>query len=478
MDLIQLLIFALSLYTVSFFFAKSLLFPSWNKKRMAPMAPGAWPLVGHLSFFKSSKPSHVTFGDMVEVLGPVFMMKLGSYNVLIISSKEVAKECFTVHDKVIDRIDLTASKILGYDGSFLSLSPCGPYWKEMPRGWSENWSIGGHETRVPRFTSYYIVDDDCGEEIFRASPNCEAGEARRCGKLIQEFFNYFGLYLLSDVMPSLGWSEWKVKRDMMRTAKGLDQVVEAWVEEHKKRRDDIPGCEKHYLDLLIEIFENREIPGTIHDAHTTTKAICLNMVFAGSEPAIVVLVWVVSLLVNNPHELRKAQEELDQKIGRDKVVEESDLNNLTYLHAIVKETLRLYPPLPLTAYRYVMEDFDITHGNFHVPAVQRDPNSWFEQELFKPERFLTSEKVDNVKGMGMLFPFGLARRSCPAIPLGMRMVHYVLARFLHTFDLAAPFSQDVDMTESNGFVNLKATPLLVLINPRLPKSLYHEDCKV
>ncbi|KAF3534634.1 hypothetical protein DY000_02040874 [Brassica cretica] len=218
-----------------------------------------------------------------------------------------------------------------------------------------------------------------------------------------------------------------VKRDMKRTAKELDQLVEAWVEEHKKRRDDIPSCGKHYLDLLIEIFENREIPGTIHDAHTTTKAICL-------------------------------------------------------------ETLRLYPPLPLTAYRYVMEDFDITHGNFHVPAgtqvlvnewkVQRDPNSWFEPELFKPERFLTSEKVDNVKGMGMLFPFGLGRRSCPAIPLGMRMVHYVLARFLHTFDLAAPFSQDVDMTESNGFVNLKATPLLVLINPRLPKSLYHEDCKV
>lgn len=92
------------------------------------------------------------------------------------------------------------------------------------------------------------------------------------------------------------------------------------------------------------------------------------MVFAGSEPAIVVLVWAVSLLVNNPHELRKAQEELDQKIGRDRVVEESDLNDLTYLHAIVKETLRLYPPLPLTTYRYVMEGFDIANGNFHVPA--------------------------------------------------------------------------------------------------------------
>ncbi|CAF1709742.1 unnamed protein product [Brassica oleracea var. botrytis] len=212
---------------------------------------------------------------------------------------------------------------------------------------------------------------------------------------------------------------------MKRTAKELDEVVESWVEEHKKRRDE---CEKHYLDLLIEIFKNREIPGTTHGAHTTTKAICLNMVFAGSEPAIVVLVWAVSLLVNNPHELRKAQEELDQKIGRDRVVEESDLNDLTYLHAIVKETLRLYPPLPLTTYRYVMEGFDIANGNFHVPAgtqvlvnewkVQRDPNFWLEPELFKPERVLTSQEIENnVSGMGMLFPFGLGRCSCPAIPL-------------------------------------------------------------
>ncbi|CDY35307.1 BnaC03g59160D [Brassica napus] len=189
---------------------------------------------------------------------------------------------------------------------------------------------------------------------------------------------------------------------MKRTAKELDEVVESWVEEHKKRRDE---CEKHYLDLLIEIFKNREIPGTTHGAHTTTKAICLNMVFAGSEPAIVVLVWAVSLLVNNPHELRKAQEELDQKIGRDRV-----------------ETLRLYPPLPLTTYRYVMEGFDIANGNFHVPA-------------------------------------------------GTQVL-------VNDFDLATPFGQDVDMTESNGFVNLKASPLQVLINPRLPKSLYHVDRKV
>lgn len=112
--------------------------------------------------------------------------------------------------------------------------------------------------------------------------------------------------------------------------------------------------------------------------------------------------------------------------------------------------------------------------------IQRDPNLWSDPELFDPERFLISQKEENVSGRNnyKLFPFGLGRRSCPAIPLGMRMVHYILARFLHSFDLATPLSEDVDMTESNGFVNLKATPVQVLINPRLHQSLYHVDRSV
>lgn len=314
MDLILLLLLSvLSLFSIFFFFAKSLLLIPDNKKRMAPMAPGAWPLVGHLPFFENAKPTHVTFGDMAEVLGPVFMTKLGSYNVLIISSQEVAKECFTVHDKVIDRVDLTASKLLGYNGSFITFTPYGPYWQELRKiAASELFSSTTidklKDTREREvdvtFKDFYVRWEEegrakqgvlvdmkrefqdlvanislmmiVGKRYFGASPNCEAGEARRCGKLIQGFFDYFGLYLLSDVIPSLGWSEWKIKRGMKRTAKELDQVVEAWVEEHKKsRRDHNASFEKDYLDLLIEIFKKREISDRSHDAHTTIKALCL-----------------------------------------------------------------------------------------------------------------------------------------------------------------------------------------------------------
>ncbi|VVB15327.1 unnamed protein product [Arabis nemorensis] len=499
------------------------------------MLPGAWPLIGHIRAwplignlrpFDNGEPDHVTFGTMADIYGPTFMTKFGSFNALVINSHEVAKEIFTLHDKVLTRPIPTASKIMGYNNSFMSFSPDRSYWREM------------HKIAVSEFFSTLVVDKlkytrarevdvsfrelyrkweqkggpnkgvlvDMSQEVhdltqnislmmiagkryFGGRPNCEIKEARRCSKLIRDFIDYFGVYLFTDFIPHLGWLDWRIKWGMKRTGNELDKIVEGWVEEQKKKRNDSGvGIEKTFLEILIEIFEQRKNPGLV-DAHTTTKALCLNLVLSGSETDIAVLIWGVSLLVNNPHVLRKAQEELNHTIGKDRVVEESDLKDLVYLQAIVKEVLRLYPPVPLTAYRNVMEDFEIANGNFHVPAgtqllvnswkIHRDPNLWSNPQNFEPERFLTSNREADVGGRSYkFFPFGLGRQICPAIPLGMRTVQYVLARFFHSFDVARPSNLDVDMTENSGMVNLKATPLEVIITPRLHKSLYHVDRSV
>lgn len=133
MDLIQLLFSALSILSVSYFLMKSLLCPK-NKKRMEPMAPGAWPFIGHLRAFDNGEPTHVTFGALADVLGPVFMTKFGSINLMMISSQEIAKEIYTVHDKVLNRPVVTASKVLGYNDSFLSFSPERSYGDSIHRG--------------------------------------------------------------------------------------------------------------------------------------------------------------------------------------------------------------------------------------------------------------------------------------------------------------------------------------------------------
>ncbi|KAK6150746.1 hypothetical protein DH2020_015678 [Rehmannia glutinosa] len=178
------------------------------------------------------------------------------------------------------------------------------------------------------------------------------------------------------------------------------------------------------------------------------------------------LVWALSLLLNNRHVLKEAQEELDKHIGRERRVKESDISNLVYLQAITKETLRLYPA-----------GYHVQKGTWLIVnlwKLHRDPHVWGDDLLeFKPERFLSTHKNVDVRGQNFeLIPLGAGRRSCPGTNFGLQMLHLVLANLLHAFEVSTVSDDVVDMTESAGLTNIKATPLDVLVAPRLSPSLY------
>ena len=98
---------------------------------------------------------------------------------------------------------------------------------------------------------------------------------------------------------------------------------------------------------------------------------------------------------------------------------------------------------------------------------------WPNPLEFRPERFLTTQKDVDVKGYQFeLIPFGAGRRVCPGMAFGVQMLHFVLARILQGFDLSTPNNALVDMTESPGLTNAKATSLEVLVAPRLAPTLY------
>lgn len=196
----------------------------------------------------------------------------------------------------------------------------------------------------------------------------------------------------------------------------------------------------------------------------------------------VTLTWALSLLLNNPDKLKKAKDELHIHISQDRNVDESDLKNLVYLQAIVKETLRLYPASPVIGLRAAIEDCTLSTG-YRIPAgtrlmvnawkIHRDKRVWPDPEKFQPERFLTSHKNTDLKGQNFeLIPFGSGRRACPGISLALQVVQYSLASILHSFEVGKVSSEDVDMTESSGLTNLKATPLEVLLIPCLNYELY------
>ena len=71
------------------------------------------------------------------------------------------------------------------------------------------------------------------------------------------------------------------------------------------------------------------------------------LLLAGSETNSSTIELAMDEVIHNPRIMKKAQAELEEVIGKDRRVEESDIDRLPYLHAVVKEVFRLHPPVPL-----------------------------------------------------------------------------------------------------------------------------------
>ena len=162
-------------------------------------------------------------------------------------------------------------------------------------------------------------------------------------------------------------------------------------------------------------------------------------------------------------------------------MQESDINNLKFLQAILKETLRLYPPGPITGPREATEDCYV--GGHHVPKgtrlivniwkLQRDPRMWPDPLDFRPERFMTTNADLGFRGQNFEYiPFSSGRRSCPGMTLGLLVVQLVLARLVQGFDMKTKDNMPVDMREGLGIALPKLDSLEVVLAPRLPPQLY------
>ncbi|PWA57966.1 cytochrome P450 monooxygenase [Artemisia annua] len=200
------------------------------------------------------------------------------------------------------------------------------------------------------------------------------------------------------------------------------------------------------------------------------------LISAGLDTTSVTLTWALSLLLNNPKALKTVQDEIDEHVGRKRPVAESDMKNLVYLEAVIKETLRLYPAAPLAVPYKSMEDcvvsgYNIPKGTrllINLWKLQHDPNSWSDPDEFKLERFMTTQKDIDVKGKHFeLLPFGSGRRICPGVFFALQALCLTSATLIQQFKPEKPSDEPIDMSESSGLTTSKATPLEVLLYPRV-----------
>ncbi|XP_051128151.1 cytochrome P450 CYP82D47-like [Andrographis paniculata] len=486
---------------------------SCSRNRRPPEAGGAWPITGHLHIMNNGSPDklpHLTLTAMAESYGPIFEIRLGARRAVIVSGLELVKEIYTTCDvAAASRPRIMSAEILGFNSAMFGFSQYGPYWRELrkliavdllsSRGlhiqrhvlvsetaqsvrelyglWNERKNASGSapvEIRdwVGNLNLNAVLRIVVGKRYFVSGG--DIAEARHCRKVLRTFFYLIGVLTIGDVLPYLRWLDLGgFRKKMKETSRELDTLAAKWLSEHRATAA-ADGKQEDFMDVMIGVVKSAKL-GSEYDEDTIIKATCSNLI-SGSDTNTVMLVWSLSLLLNNPKELKKAQQELDEKVGRERRVELSDMSNLVYLEAIVKECLRLYPAAPLSAVREFSEDcnvggYEIEKGTMlfvNIWKLQRDPQLWEEPDKFLPERFLTTAGHRDFQWI----PFGGGRRICPGVNLALEMMKLVIANLVQGFDISTLDDEPVDMAGSFGLTISKAGPLNVLVSPRLPASLY------
>ncbi|VAH69876.1 unnamed protein product [Triticum turgidum subsp. durum] len=270
---------------------------------------------------------------------------------------------------------------------------------------------------------------------------------------------------MGETVPWLRWVDvvTGLEKKTRRVFEDMDGLLERVITDHRQRRRAAAatGEEGDFVDVMLDSTEELDT-GSI-------KGIILDMLAAATGSTFTLLEWAMAELINHPHEMRKLQDEVGAAVGQGAgaAVTEEHLPRLPYLKAVVKEALRLHPPMPLLLPRETVEDTRLLGVLIHAWAIGRDPATWGSRaEEFAPERFLGYDGLKMGQDFAFL-PFGAGWRGCPGVGFAMLSNELALASLVCSFDWELPGGRmpPVDMSELHGLsVRLKA-PLLLVAKP-------------
>ncbi|KAJ4835331.1 hypothetical protein Tsubulata_010003 [Turnera subulata] len=468
--------------------------PLPKSRKPLPPGPKPWPIVGNILHI--GKLPHISMAGFSKVHGPLISLKLGTRTVVVASSPAAATEILRTQDRSLSgRIVAQASRIdnLDFDRMSIIFAPtCTDAWKSFramcrtelfsPKA-IETQSIS-RERKVKEMVEYLRSRDGkvvrVGEVVFATVINMlgnvifskdlmdwEDKEGPRGLKsLISTMVESAATPNIADFYPILAWLDPQGLRK--NVAVSYKQACVLWKNIIKERRESLasgaPATDhRDFLDVFLS--------NGLDDQ--TISWLTMELLIAGSDTTTSTVEWAMTELLRNDQVLKKVCQELEKEVGNNVPLTESNVSQLPYLNACVKETLRLHPPAPFLVPRRALETCEVMGYTIpkdaqvlvNVWAIGRSPSEWEDPLSFKPERFLGSSL--DYKGQHFEFlPFGAGRRICPGLPLANRQVQLILASLLRHFDWPLPDGHKLEVNEKFGIVLQKEQPLLFVPKPK------------
>ncbi|KAH7512430.1 3,9-dihydroxypterocarpan 6A-monooxygenase [Ziziphus jujuba] len=470
-----------------------------NPVLKAPPSPQALPIIGHLHLIGSVLPR--SFQTLARLHGPLMQLRLGASSCVVVSNSNVAKEIFKTQElNFLSRPEFGSSEYFIYRGSRFVTAQYGDYWRFMKKLCMTRLlavpqldrSIKIREQEVVKLYERVKARSqegkpcDLSSELTTLTNNtiCRMAVSTRCSgsdnqaekikNWVKECLMLAGKLSAGDILGPLRFLDLSGNgKKLVSALKCFDQLVEKIMKEHEA---NVNGSEEKrtmdLMDILLEIYNDPK--AELKLSRNDIKSFLLDIFMAGTDTSSTAMQWAMGELINRPQVLKKLRDEINSVVGPDRLVKESDVPNLPYLRAVMRETLRLHPSAPLII-RECGEDCKVngylvkakSRVLVNVYAVMRDPAQWSDPEEFIPERFLemSEERIGEhqmeFKGQNFRYlPFGSGRRGCPGASLAMLVMQPAVATLVQRFDWKVKDGDMVDLTQGSGFAAEMAKPLV------------------
>ncbi|KAG6573642.1 Cytochrome P450 78A5, partial [Cucurbita argyrosperma subsp. sororia] len=430
--------------------------------------PSGWPLLGTLP--QMGPLAHRNLAAIAHSFKATRLMSfsLGTTRAIISSHPDTAKQILC-SSAFSDRPVKQSARLMMFERA-IGFAPNGVYWRnlrriaanhmfsprrisdleglrrevgvEMTEEMSRNMAVDGVvrlREVLQKHTLKNIIESVFGSDFKTERKN-------QLSEMVREGYELIAMFNWEDHFPVSFLDFGGVKRKCHELAGRVSVAVGQIVEERKRDKNE---AKNDFLSALLTLPKEDQL----NDSDMV--AVLWEMIFRGTDTIAILLEWIMGRLILHPEIQAKAREEIDTCVGSNRHVRDSDIPNLPYLQAIVKEVLRLHPPGPLLSWaRLAIHDVHVdkvlipagTTAMVNMWAIAHDPSIWKDPWTFWPERFIEDDM--SIMGSDLrLAPFGAGRRACPGRALGLATVHLWLATFLQRFEWVPCSTKPVNLSE-------------------------------
>lgn len=465
-----------------------------NKSIKLPPGPPSFPIFGNW-LQVGNDLNHRLLATISEKYGPVFLLKLGSKNLVVVSNPDLANH--VLHTQGVEfgsRPRNVVFDIFTGNGQDMVFTIYGEHWRKMRRimtlpfftnkvvhQYSDMWEnemelvvqdlLNDQRVREEgivirkrlQLMLYNIMYRMMFDAKFESQNDPMFIQATQFNsersRLAQSFeYNY------GDFIPLLR----PFLRRYLNKCRDLQKRRLAFFNNYyveKRRKIMAENGGKHKISCAIDHIIDAQMKGEISEENVLY--IVENINVAAIETTLWSMEWAIAELVNHPRVQNKIRDEIST-ILQGKPVTESNLHELPYLQATVTEALRLHTPIPLLVPHMNLEEAKL--GGYTIPKESKvvvnawwlanNPAWWKNPDEFRPERFLEEENGTEAAVAGgkvdfRYLPFGMGRRSCPGIILALPILGLVIAKLVTNFEMQAPHGLDnIDTREKGGQFSL------------------------